>query len=189
MRLLFISLLLVLGTTTATAEKLDVYDTLGGDFSLRSTLGKEAGPQDFRGKVLLLFFGYLSCPDICPVSMATIRDALSQLPESEAAQVQPMFVSVDPERDRVDALREFVTYFHPNFVGFTGEHEKLRRIIRMYGGAYMKDTRTKTDSGYLVAHSGYVYLMDQKGQIRALYKTDTSADTMAEGIRTLLNES
>lgn len=189
MRALWLGLLLCWGTTASAATNLEVFDTLGGDFQLESTLGKKVGPQDFRGKVLLLFFGYTSCPDICPVSLTTVREALKELSAKEAQQVQPLFVSVDPERDTLEGMKQFLSYFHPSFVGLTGSHEELKPIVKKYGGAYMKDTRSDTAAGYLVAHSGYIYLMDQQGRIRALFRTTTSADEMAEAIESLLEES
>ena len=110
MRYFFITLLCA-WSFVSTAASLDVYDTIGGDFELNSTLGKKIGPQSFRGKVLLVFFGYTSCPDICPITLTTIKDALENLERSEVEQVQPLFISVDPERDTLEGMKQFLTYF------------------------------------------------------------------------------
>ncbi|MEC7221926.1 MAG: SCO family protein, partial [SAR324 cluster bacterium] len=95
MRYFFITLLCA-WSFVSTAASLDVYDLIGGDFELNSTLGKKIGPQSFRGKVLLIFFGYTSCPDICPITLTTVKDSLENLEPSEVEQVQPLFISVDP---------------------------------------------------------------------------------------------
>ena len=168
------------------AASLDVYDTIGGDFHLNSTLGKKIGPQSFRGKVLLIFFGYTSCPDICPISLTTVKDAVENLEPNEVEQVQPLFISVDPERDTLEGLKQFLTYFHSSIVGVTGSAEELKAITKKFGAAYMKDTRSDSAADYLIAHSGYIYLIDQKGRTRALYRTSNKAEEIVEGIRKLM---
>ena len=170
------------------AASLDVYDTIGGDFELNSTLSKKIGPQNFRGKVLLVFFGYTSCPDICPITLITIRNALEDLEPNEVEKVQPLFISVDPERDTLKGLKQFLKFFHSSFVGLTGSDEELKVVAKKFGSAYMRDALSDSAADYLIAHSGYVYLMDQQGRTRALYRTSNKADEMVEGIRKLLRE-
>ena len=172
----------------STAASLDVYDTIGGDFELNSTLGKKIGPQSFREKVLLIFFGYTSCPDICPITLTTVKDALENLEPYEVMQVQPLFISVDPERDTLEGMKQFLTYFHSSIVGVIGSAEELKAITKKFGAAYMKDIRSDSAADYLIAHSGYIYLMDQQGRTRALYRTSNKAEEMVEGIRKLLRE-
>ena len=171
-----------------TAASLDVYDTIGGDFELNSTLGRKIGPQNFRGKVILVFFGYTSCPDICPITLITIKDALEELEPNEVEKVQPLFISVDPERDKLDGMKQFLMFFHSSLVGLTGSAEELKAVAKKFGSAYMKDARSDSAADYLIAHSGYVYLMDQQGRTRALYRTSNKAEEMVEGIRKLLRE-
>ncbi|MAA69114.1 MAG: hypothetical protein CL915_10235 [Deltaproteobacteria bacterium] len=172
----------------STAVSLGVYETIGGDFELNSTLGKKIGPQSFRGKVLLVFFGYTSCPDICPITLTTIKDALENLEPNEVEHVQPLFISVDPERDTLEGMKPFLTYFHSSLVGVTGSKEELKAVTKKFGSAYIKDTRSDSAADYLIAHSGYIYLMDQQGRTRALYRTSNKAEEMVEGIRKLLRE-
>ena len=185
MRYFFLTLLCA-WSFVSIAASLDVYDTIGGDFQLNSTLGKKIGPQSFRGKVLLIFFGYTSCPDICPISLTTVKDAVENLEPNEVEQVQPLFISVDPERDTLEGLKQFLTYFHSSIVGVTGSAEELKAITKKFSAAYMKDTRSDSVADYLIAHSGYIYLMDQKGRTRALYRTSNKAEEMVEGIRKLM---
>ena len=187
MRYFFITFLCA-WSFVSTAASLDVYDTIGGDFELNSTLGKKIGPQSFRGKVLLIFFGYTSCPDICPITLTTVKDALENLEPSEVEHVQPLFISVDPERDTLEGMKQFLTYFHSSLVGVTGSAEELKAITKEFGAAYMKDTRSDSAADYLIAHSGYIYLMDQQGRTRALFRTSNKAEEMVEGIRKLLRE-
>jgi protein SCO1/2 len=167
---------------------LDVYDSIGGKFELNSTIGKKIGPQSFRGQVLLVFFGYISCPDICPITLITIKNALETLNANEAKQVQPLFISVDPERDTLEGMQQFLTYFHPSFVGMTGTTEELKSITKHFGAAYIIESRSDSAADYLIAHSGYIYLIDQQGRTRALYRISNTAEEMVEGVRTLLQE-
>ena len=170
------------------AASLDIYDTIGGNFELNSTLGKKIGPQSFRGKIVLVFFGYTSCPDICPITLTTIKNTLEDLEPNEVEKVQPLFISVDPDRDTLEGMKQFLTYFHSSFVGMTGSVGELKAITKKFGAAYMKDTRSDSAVDYLIAHSGYIYLMDQLGRTRALYRTSNKAEEMVEGIRKLLRE-
>ena len=170
------------------AASLDVYETIGGQFELNSTLGRKIGPQNFRGKVLLVFFGYTSCPDICPTTLITIKGALEDLEPNEVGKVQPLFISVDPERDTLEGMKQFLTFFHSSLVGVTGSAEELKAITKKFGAAYMKDNRSQSAADFLIAHSGYIYLMDQQGRARALYRTSNKAEEMVEGIRKLLRE-
>jgi len=168
--------------------ELEVYDTLGGDFTLDSSEGRPRALSDFSGKVVLLFFGYTACPDICPTTMVRVQQAVRRLEADEAAQVQVLFISVDPERDFLERLREYVTYFDPRFIGLTGDSEQLMKIARQYGAFFVKDTQTQTGAGYLMAHSGYTYLLDGQGRVRALYRQDATPAKMADDIEELLDE-
>ncbi len=172
---------------TAQAE-LEVYDTLGGDFTLDSSEGRPRSLSNFSGKVVLLFFGYTSCPDICPTTMVRVHQAVRQLDEDAATQVQVLFISVDPKRDFPERIREYVTYFDPYFIGLTGDAELLMKVARQYGAFFVKDTRTQTEVGYLMAHSGYTYLIDGQSRVRALYRQSATPSKMSDDIEELLDE-
>ena len=165
-------------------SSLPVYDTLGGNFTLESTRKEATSLSDFRDKIVLLFFGYTSCPDICPISLATIREALKQL-KQDVDSVRAIFISIDPERDSLPHLQEFLGYFHPDFVGMTGSHAELRKVTQQFGVSYHRDTSSQS-AGHLIVHSGYVFLIDPESRVRALYRTDTQPKQMVADIQTLL---
>ena len=135
----------------------------GGDFGLQSGRGA-AGLADLRGKVVLMYFGYTWCPDICPTNLAVMSQALAALTPEELAEVQVLFVSVDPERDSLERLEEYTAYFHPNILGLTGSPDALDRVVRQYGAAYRVAERD-SGGGYLVDHSAFTYLVDPRGRL------------------------
>jgi len=133
------------------------------------TLSSSAGPvslSDFRGKVVLLYFGYTFCPDICPTSLAATARALKELSPEAAAQVQTIFVSVDPARDTPEHLKEYVAFFHPSIVGLTGTDEEVALAARPYGVVYARHEATGA-GGYVVDHSAFTYLVAPDGHLAA----------------------
>ncbi len=184
----FIVMLAFLFLTGSAQAELKEYGSMGGDFTLPSSLDRPVSLKEFRGQVVLLFFGYTACPDICPTTMVRVQQALKELDPEVEAQVQPLFISVDPERDTPEQLQGYVTYFHPRFIGLTGSLDELKAVAKQYGAFFAKDSRTETAAGYLVAHSGYVYLLDGEGQLRALYRQDAEPSEMADDIATLADD-
>jgi len=141
----------------------------GGDFTLRSRRGP-VSLHDFRGKVVLLFFGYASCPDVCPTSLAFLTRTLNSLGEKELAQVQPLFVTLDPARDDAAKLAEYL------------------RVARLYGVKYYR-VEMEGSSGYAINHSAAIYLITQDGTLRFLFPHGTSPALIAKAIRYLLQGS
>ena len=184
----FIVMLAFLFLTSSAQAELKEYGSMGGDFTLPSSLDRPVSLSEFRGQVVILFFGYTACPDICPTTMVRVQQALKELDPDVEAQVQPLFISVDPERDTPEQLQGYVTYFHPRFIGLTGSLDELKAVARQYGAFFAKDTRTETAAGYLVAHSGYVYLLDGEGELRGLYRQDAEPEEMADDITTLAED-
>ena len=133
---------------------------VGGDFTVEIQ-DKDLSLKDLRGKVVVLYFGYTQCPDICPTSLALLTQALNNLTPEELQQVQPIFISVDPDRDNVTRLKEYAAYFHPKIIGATAEKEVIDKIVKQYGAAY-KMVESHSAVGYLVDHSSYTYLIDKK---------------------------
>ena len=159
----------------------------GGDFTLESIDGP-VSTTDFRGRIILLYFGYTQCPDVCPTSFSLMAQALNELDEQELARVAGIFVSVDPKRDSVGKLAEYVDYFHPSFVGLTGTKEAIDAAAENYGVQYSFTDSSDSAMGYIVNHSAAVYLVDQQGELRFAFPHETSPETMLGAIRMLFEE-
>lgn len=157
----------------------------GGDFELASAQGP-VRLADLRGQVVLVYFGYTACPDVCPTNLAFIANALKGLTEEELAQVHVLFVSVDPERDDLGRLASYTDYFHPRILGITGTPEQVAEVADLYGAAYRKSPIGDTAMGYLVDHSAYTYVVDQSGKLVETLDHATPPDTIRAAIRRLL---
>jgi len=160
----------------------------GGDFTLHSDTQKNVSLKDFRGKVVLLYFGYTSCPDICPTSLASISSALNKLPEDEQNKAQVIFVSVDPERDSLDKLKNYTRYFHKNILGITGTKEEVDKVVHAYSASYKK-VESNSAMGYLVDHSASIYVIDPRGKLVKMLPHGTDPGKIAQTIQTLLRTS
>lgn len=151
------------------------------DFTLTDQDGKEFHLKDHRGKVVLLFFGYLSCPDVCPVTLSKLSRAYSKLGD-KGRDVLTIFVSVDPERDTPERLKEYLKYFKLNMLGLTGKKEQIDKVVDAFKGHYKK-AQTTSRAEYFVDHSDYVYVINRQGIVCELIHFDDSAETAAEMIR------
>lgn len=157
---------------------------LGRDLDMTDTTGKPRTLADFRGKVLLVFFGYTQCPDVCPTAMAQAAQAL-QLLGDKASRVQVIMISVDPARDTPTILGAYVHAFDPSFVGLTGTPEQLDKTARSFKAFYAKEPGP-TPEQYAMNHSAAFYLMDQAGEARALLGPSLTPEDMAHDIQLLL---
>lgn len=166
------------------AAALPVNERMGGDFVLPSSRGVPLDTRELRGKVVLLNFGFASCPDVCPTVLARLRQVLKEL-GPEASDTQVVFVSFDPARDSLSLLKGYVTHFHPDIVAATGSEAEVATVAKQYGVVYMKED-TGSAAGYAFAHSDYIYLLDAEGRLRKLYDNQASATEMADDVRTLL---
>ena len=156
----------------------------GGDFVLQSA----AGPLDtkaLRGNVLLVYFGYVNCPDICPVSMAAGAAALNALNAEERAKTRMIMVSVDPERDTPAKLKEYVAYFHPAMVGAVGTAAETAAIAKSYGVGYVRQA-TRSDGGYAVDHSSVTYVIGPDGKLVDMLPLGVTTDKVVATVRKLL---
>jgi protein SCO1 len=156
----------------------------GGDFVLTSA----DGPLDtasLRGKVVLIYFGYTYCPDICPTSLTATSQALRQLTPTELEQVKTVFVSVDPERDTPARLKDYVAFFHPNIVGVTGTADQLSAAARRYGAIYARQDLGGT-AGYAVDHSAWTYVVAPDGRLAGRLAHGASVEQTVAAIRTSL---
>lgn len=143
--------------------------------------------RDQRGRVLLIFFGYTFCPDICPMALATLSRA-EQLLGPEASRVRFVFITVDPERDTPARLQQYLSHLGPSFSGLSGDRQTLEQVWRDYGVHVAREEQPNSLAGYLVAHSTWTYLVDPEGNLRLVYPLDVSAEDLAEDVRALLKE-
>ncbi|ESQ13819.1 MAG TPA: SCO family protein [Chromatiaceae bacterium] len=164
-----------------------VAEPAGGNFRLNSWRGP-LSLSDLRGKVVLIYFGYTWCPDICPTNLAIISLALKQLTESERKSVQVLFISVDPERDSVERLRTFADYFNPDILGLTGNEAEIAEVAARYGAAYQRSEQSTSAMGYMVDHSSYTYVVDRAGHLVESLEHATPADRLVEVIRMHLGD-
>ncbi|MDG2066728.1 MAG: SCO family protein, partial [SAR324 cluster bacterium] len=125
------------GVSGVEKEPLRIYENRGGDFELTGPDGKGISSESFRGKVILIYFGYTYCPDVCPMSLSHLKVGMLEL-EEQAKEVQVLFVSIDPERDTPEKLKEYVPYFHPDFIGLTGSVNDVAEVAKQYGSHYFK---------------------------------------------------
>lgn len=160
---------------------------LGGNFTLQSASGP-VSLSDFRGKVVIIYFGYTFCPDVCPTSLALLTLALNELNETELQQVQPIFISVDPERDTVAKLKTYVESFHPSLIGLTDTPLTIASVAQDYGVMYMKVKTPNSAMGYTVDHSSFYYLVGRDGMLKRSILHGTDPAEIAEAIRAVLNK-
>lgn len=157
---------------------------LGRDLDMVDTQGQNKTLADFSGKVLLVFFGYTQCPDVCPTAMAQAAQAL-QLLGKDASQVQVIMISVDPARDTPPVLKAYVQVFDPSFIGLTGTPQQLEKTARSFKAFYAKEAGPSPDQ-YAMNHSSAFYLMDTHGEARALLGPALTPEDMAHDIKLLL---
>jgi protein SCO1/2 len=154
------------------------------DFSLLGSDGSELKLSGYRGKVVLLSFGYSSCTEVCPVTLAILAAARKRL-GAAASQVQVIYVTVDAERDTAQRMRKFLSAFDPSFVGGTGTPQQLAAVRSNYGITVSQ--KMPMSGGYALAHSSYIYLIDRDGKLRALMPFGHNADDFVHDLRLLLN--
>lgn len=156
----------------------------GGDFVLRAA-GGPVDTQALRGKVLLIYFGYTHCPDVCPASLAAGAQALNTLSVDERGKVRLIMVSVDPERDTPERLKEYTAYFHPEMIGVTGSAEEIAAVAKSFGAGYIRQP-TRPDGSYAVDHTTRTYVVAPDGKLAASLELNAPAEKYLETVRGLL---
>lgn len=168
------------------AEIMDILmwnrEPVGGPFELTDHTGKPRTNSDFRGHLMLVYFGFTYCPDICPTDLQAIGLTLDKL-GADGDSVQPLFITVDPERDTAQHLAEYVPMFHPRLIGLTGSAEAIRKAADAYKVYYARVEASRDPADYTVDHTAYIYLMDREGNYLGFFPPGTSADRMVEIIR------
>jgi cytochrome oxidase Cu insertion factor (SCO1/SenC/PrrC family) len=155
---------------------------IGGPFTLVDHTGKTVTDKDYRGKFMLVFFGYTFCPDVCPTELNTVGAALDKMGPA-AEKVVPIFVTVDPQRDTVDKLKSYVADFHPRLVGLTGSEEQVAAAAKAYKVYYKKVGAEKASADYLLDHSSYIYLMGPDGAFVTHFPFGITPEKMAEDLQ------
>ena len=155
----------------------------GGDFTLQSAKGP-VSLSGLRGKVVAIYFSYLGCPDICPVYLAAVAQALKSLPVADAAQVQPVFVTLDPERDTAQALAEYSAAFHPSMIGLTGTSAGIAAVARAYG--VLSKRHPAKDGGYAIDHSSMLMVVGPDGRLVERLPYNASVQRIAEALKRAL---
>ncbi len=155
---------------------------IGGLYSLTSHTGTKVSSTDFAGKLQLIYFGFTYCPDICPMELQTITSVMNRLPPELADQVQPVFITIDPERDTPEHLAEYLGLFHPRFMGLTGSQAEIKKVADEYK-IYFQKVEDPGSSQYLMDHTTFTYLMDQEGSLIALFRYPANPDLMLQEVR------
>ena len=150
---------------------------IGAPFTLYDPAGRRVSLADFEGKLVLLYFGFATCPDVCPTDLALIAQALRQVGTEE---VQPLFVTLDPQRDSPAVLREYVAAFHPAFVALTGTEAQVRRVATSFKVFFEK---VPLAGGYTIDHTAYTFLLDRRGKFVILFPPGTPPERMVEILR------
>jgi cytochrome oxidase Cu insertion factor (SCO1/SenC/PrrC family) len=169
-------------------EPLKIEVKIGGPFDLSDHTGKTVTDESYRGRYLLVYFGYIYCPDVCPTGLQTITEALNKLGD-KAQAVQPIFVSVDPERDTVAQMAAYVKSFHPSLIGLTGTPEQVMAMARAYRVYYAKVRKEGAAANeYLVDHSAVIYLMGPDGRYIQHFSHSVEAEEMAKALERHLDK-
>ena len=173
--------LMMMGTETNSSGTASI----GGPFELVNQDGETVTQDDFKGKYMLAYFGYTFCPDVCPTELQVIGTALDMMPDDVSKEITPVFFTVDPTRDTVDAIAEYVPYFHERMVGLTGTVEQTSAAAKAYRVYYAKsipEGQPEDTDTYLIDHSSFVYLMDRDGKFIRHFSYGTSPEDMAKGV-------
>jgi protein SCO1/2 len=155
-------------------------EPIGGAFALIDQNGVRRADTDFRGQFMLVYFGFTYCPDVCPTDLLQMGLAVDQLgPGGDA--VQPIFITVDPERDTPDHLKEYLAMFHPRFIGLSGDTAAIKEAARAYRVYYARAELAKSD--YTIDHSAFIFLMGRNGEYLGFFPPGTSAELLAGTLR------
>lgn len=157
----------------------------GGGFSLVDHRGVRVSDRAFEGRLMLLVFGYTACPDVCPTTLQQVATALDLL--GDAPDVQPVFITLDPERDDPAVLNDYVAAFHPRLIGLTGSMSDIDRVAKAYQVYYAKTD--VVDGDYFLDHSAHVYVLDGQGRVATYLRSDATAQEIVRAVRTIRSDT
>ena len=155
---------------------------VGGSFALIDQNGKQVSDSSFRGKYMMVFFGFTHCPDLCPTTLLIMSQTMEQL-KDDASKVAPIFITVDPERDTPAQIKTFLSNFNPAIIGLTGTQKQLDEVQAAYKTYSLKVEDKDSPGGHSFDHSGYIYLMDKQGKFLTVFTADSSPQTIADKIK------
>ncbi len=170
------------------SNKKNLSFTIAGKFNLTDHNGTEKTHTDFGDKYKLIYFGFTYCPAICPTELAKMTAALERLTPEKSAQIQPLFITIDPERDTPEALKSYVSLFHPNLIGLTGTVDQINTVKKTYR-IYAKKVQDETLNDYTMDHSSYIYFMTPKDELISIYRTMDTANTILNDINKQLENN
>jgi protein SCO1/2 len=156
---------------------------IGGPFSLVDHNGKPVTEADYRGKLLLVFFGYTWCPDVCPTELQSLTLVMDELGKDAGTRVQGLFISIDPQRDTPAVLKEYLTNFHPAITGLTGTPEQVAAAARTWKAYYARAKGEPGSDSYLMDHSAFVYLMDRQNQYITHFRPGAATGEIVQAVR------
>jgi len=165
------------------ASKGDAGVLVGGPFTLINHEGEAVSDQTYKGKLLLIYFGFTFCPDVCPTELQKMSIALDQLSDKERAQIAPLFITVDPERDTVEQMAQYVGNFHPDIIGLTGSADQVKAAASAYRIYMQKVVDDSSSADYTMDHSNLIYLMDGENHYIAHFTARSTADDIARALR------
>jgi len=175
------------GAARLMSELMSGKEPVGGPFTLTDQDGGRRSLSDFRGKLVLLYFGFTYCPDVCPTDLMSIGNVIRSLGR-DGDNLQPVFVTLDPERDTREVLRAYAASFHPSFVSLSGTEDEIRRVATSYK-VFFEKVRPPGATTYFIDHSAYVFLLDREGRFITLFPPGTPQERMAVMVREqLLNQ-
>jgi protein SCO1/2 len=156
-------------------------------FRLTDTAGKTVTAADSAGQVRLLYFGFTSCPDVCPATLSSLSNAIRQMPDELQSDVTTLFVSVDPQRDTPEKIASYVTFFGDRIAGMTGDEPALRKLVKRYRTTFGYED-PDASGNYEVSHSAAVYVFDGSGSVRLLLRPDLTPKMISEDLTALVRE-
>lgn len=160
---------------------------VGGPFTLTNHRGETATDADFADKYRLVYFGFTYCPAICPTELHKMTRALKELGPDLAAQIYPIFITIDPERDTAAAMQRYMTLFDPSFTGLTGTPDQIAKVLKDWK-VYAAKVQQDGMADYTMDHSSYIYFLSPSGELLNLFRVHDTADTMATAIRDRLTQ-
>lgn len=155
------------------------------DFTVNTNKG-EISKEDFNGEVLAIYFGYTFCPDACPTSLSTLASALNTFPLNKQNNLKALFISLDPNRDKVENLEEYAKYFHKNFLGATSDKKNLDMITKNYNTFYKILKQEDSAISYSVSHTSYIYIFNKEGKLHKVIKHFSDVDTVKKVLAEVL---